>query len=316
VTDAAYISFLPMVMRGGIWAVALRGDTGARAADHAASLRYVTPGFFRTLDIPLKKGRDVAEADAQNSLKVAVVSESFARQYFPGEDPIGKRFTIAFFERTIVGVAGDIRVRGLEGPSEPQVYVPYRQIPDGYMSIYAPKDLAIKASTPPARLVPAVRAIIRGADPDEPVSDVRLLSDIVEDETTTRSGQVRVLGAFALVAVLLAGVGIHGLLAFGVSQRMQEFGVRMALGARPGEIAGLVVRRGIRLALAGAVPGVLLAYAAGRAVEALLAGVPPGDPLTFAGVALFAAVMTIAGSLVPALRAFRVNPLEALRAEV
>jgi predicted permease len=316
VADAAYISGLPMVVRGAVWSIALKGDPGGLTEGRSVSLRYVTPGFFRTLGIPLKQGRDVEDGDGPKSPFVAVVSESLARRQWPGQDPIGQRFTVAFFERTIVGVAADVRMRGLEAPGEPQVYIPYRQIPDGYMIPYAPKDLAIRTSLPPAQIVPAVRAIVQRADPQEPISDVRLLGDIVAAETGPRTEQLRVLGAFAFVAALLAAVGIHGLLAFGVSQRVQEFGVRMAIGARPFDVASLVLAQAARLAVAGVVPGLLLAYAAGRSLQALLAGVSPGDPATFAAVAAVAVLMTVAGSVAPAWRAQRVNPIDALRADV
>jgi predicted permease len=315
VTSAAYISGLPMVQRGGIWSVLLNGDTASRRASQSVSLRYTTPDFFRTLGIPLLKGRDVSDADGAGTQFVTVVSESFVRRYWPGEDPIGRRFAVAFFERTIVGVVADIRARGLEATSEPQVYIPYRQIPDGYMSTYAPKDLAIKSSAPLDQLVPAVRAIIRRADPQEPISDVRPLAGIVSRETAPRAQQVRVLAAFAGVAVLLAAIGLHGLLTFAVSQRTQEFGVRMALGAQPRDLARSVLAQGAALALAGAVPGLLLAYAAGRSLQALLAGVDPSDALTFGVVAMMTIGIALAGSLAAARRAFRLNPVDALRVD-
>ncbi len=314
VVDAAYISGLPMVVRGAIWPVGITGQPGAFLAADSVTLRYVTPGFFRTVGIPFQRGRDVSDDDDGRAAFVAVVSESFARRHWPGEDPIGKRFTVAFFERAIVGVVADIRTRGLESPSEPQVYLSYLQIRSGAMPTYAPKDLAIRASGEVTPLVPAVREIIRRADPEEPVSDVRLLSDIVGQETAPRSAQVRVLGAFAAIALLLAVTGIHGVLAFGVSQRTQEFGVRMALGAQPADLAAMILRQGALLALGGAIPGLLLAYAAGRALQALLAGIPAGDPATFAAVAGLTIVMTVAGSMTPARRALRMNAVDALRA--
>jgi putative ABC transport system permease protein len=163
--------------------------------------------------------------------------------------------------------------------------------------------------------MPAVRQIIRAADPEQPVSDVRTMADIVEDQTASRAAQVRVLGAFAAIAFLLAGVGIHGLLSFAVSRRKQEIGVRIALGAQPGEIVKMIVRQGAWLACAGVVPGIVLAYAAGRALEGLLAGVRPGDALTFAGAVGLCVLMTVLGSLVPALRAVRIDPIAAIRSE-
>ena len=315
VTSAGYISGLPFVVRGALWSVSLHGQPEGLADNRSVSLRYLTPGFFGTLGIPVLQGRDVSDNDTQKSPFVAVVSESFARREWPGQDPIGQRFTVAFFERTIVGVVKDVRMRGLEAEGEPQVYIPYRQIPDGYMSTYAPKDLAIKASVAPAQVVSAVRQIVKDADPGEPISDVRMLEAIVAEETAPREGQLRVLGAFAFIAALLAAIGIHGLLAFGVSQRVQEFGVRMAVGAQPSQVARLVFAQGVRLAVIGVVLGVACAYAAARGVAALLAGVSPADPLTFAAVVGLVGVLTIAGSALPAWRALRVNPITALRSE-
>jgi predicted permease len=317
VSGAAYISFLPMVMTGGIWPVAVDGKPVEiqRSGSRTASLRYVTPDFFATMGIPLERGRDVRESDTADAPFAAVVSESFVRRYWPDKDPLGRHFKMAFQDRTVVGVVGDIRVRGLERSSEPQVYLPYRQVQDGALVFYAPRDLVIHAATGPETLLPAVRRIIRSADSEQPISNVRTMADIVDQQTASRAAQVRVLGAFAAIAFLLAGVGIHGLLSFAVSRRRQEIGVRMALGARPGSIVRMIVRQGAVLAGVGVVPGIVLAYAAGRAMEGLLAGVRPGDALTFASAVGLCVLMTVLGSLVPALRAVRVDPISAIRSE-
>jgi predicted permease len=315
VSSAAYISFLPMVMRGGIWPVAVPGGPQDPADLQKASLRFVTPGFFAALAIPLHRGRDVSESDTRNSPFVAVVSESFVRRYWPDQNPLGRGFKIGFFDRTIVGVVGDIHVRGLERSSEPQVYLPYKQVPDGGVIWYAPKDLVVRSTVNAATLVPALRGIIRTANPEQPVSDVRMLGDIVEAETAPRVVQVRVLGAFAAIAFLLAAIGMHGLLSFAVSNRMQEIGVRMALGAQRSDILAMVLRDGVRLAAVGTVLGVSLAYGAGRTMQSLLAGVKPGDALTFATAIGLALLMTLVGTLIPALRAVRVDPTMVIRTE-
>jgi ABC-type antimicrobial peptide transport system permease subunit len=215
----------------------------------------------------------------------------------------------------IVGVAGNVLMRGLERRAEPQVYLPFRQVADGNIIGYIPRALVVRTTTPPETLAPSVRAIIVQIDPTLPVSDVATMADIVERDTASRSAQVRVLAAFAAIAFVLAGIGIHGLLSFSVSQRAQEIGVRMALGAQSGDILRMIVRRSVTLALAGVIPGVVLAYLAGRSMEALLAGVTPADaPTMFAAVGL-SVLMTIVGSLLPTLRALRVDPITALRAE-
>ena len=303
-----------MVMRGGIWPVEIegRGDNEQRPT---AILRYATLDFFNSMSIPIIAGRDISEFDTDDVISVAVVSRSFARLHWPGEDPLGRRFNFAFRDRTVSGVVGDIHVRGLESPSEPQVYLPYKQVPDNSIIFYVPKDLVVRSSLDPAALIADIRRIVREADPELPVSDVQLLADIVDSETAPRRTQIMVLAGFAGLSLLLAGIGIHSLLAYGVSQRTGEIGVRIAMGARSRDILRMVVREGLVLASVGSVFGLAAAYAAGRMMEALLAGVQPDDAMTFlAGVGL-ALAMTVSGSLLPALRAARVDPTEALRAD-
>ncbi len=314
VTRAAYTSFLPFVFRGGLWPVVLAGGNRDFAATNNASLRFVTPGYFHVVQIPLKRGRHFLDSDSATAPAVAVVSESFARTHWPGQDAIGRQFEMGAVERTIVGIVGDVRFRGLERDnSEPQVYFPSLQVPNGQM-FYAPKDLVIAASAP-AALVPAVRDIIKRVDPQLPITDVRLFTDVVALETAPRTAQVRVLGGFALVALLLAAVGIHGLLAFAVSSRAREIGVRMALGAATRDILATVVGRGLLSATLGVVIGAALAFAVGRTLQALLAGVSPADGTTFAVAIAVCLLMTLAGSLIPALRALRVDPIQTIRAE-
>jgi putative ABC transport system permease protein len=315
VESAAYTSFLPMVMRGGIWKVEIPGRVDAPGEGASVSMRFVTPGYFETMGVPLRAGRDVSDSDTRESPFVAIVSESFARSVWPGQDALGRRFKLAFFDRTVVGVAGDVRVRGIERDSEPQVYLPDQQVPDGGVIWYAPKDLAIRATVDPATLLPQVRRIVAQADPRQPISDVRTLDDVVRSETGARTAQVRVLIAFAGAALLLAGVGIHGLLAFVVRSRSQEIGVRVALGAGPRDVLALVLRQAARLAGAGLAAGLVLSYAAGRTMQALLFGVSPHDGVTFAAAISVSALMAGAGSVLPALRALRVDPLTVMRAE-
>ncbi len=316
VSRAAYISFLPMTMRGGIWTVEVEGAAADLPTDRrSASLRFVTPGFFDAVRTPIVRGRDVSFGDTADAPFVAVVSESFARDHWPGQDPLGRRFHMAFQDRIVIGVAGDIKVRGLERESEPQVYVPSAQVPDGGLIFYAPQDLVIRASVPLETLVPSVRAIVAGADPEQPVANVRSLQDVVEAETAPRLAQLRVLGGLTAMAFVLAGVGIYGLLAFSVAARTREIGIRMALGASKGRVLTMVFGGGVRLAMLGIAVGGMLAVAAGRTMQSLLAGVSPSDTRTLVAAALLALVVTLAGSLLPALRAARVDPLVSVRFE-
>jgi predicted permease len=320
VTRAAYVSYQPLGrMRGGIWPVAVDGQPLVRADNQVAFLRYVTPGYFTTMGITMKSGRDIEDGDTRERRPyAAVVSESFVKRYWPKEDVssvLGRRFTFALDDRIVVGVAGDVRMRGLERQAEPQVYLSYKQVADNSIIGYIPRSLAVRTTAEPTSLVAPIRAIIARVDPMLPVSDVNTMTQVVEDDTASRTTQLRVIGAFAVIAFVLAAVGIHGLLSFAVSQRAQEIGVRMALGAQRRDILAMVVGRSARLALAGVVPGVALAYAAGRWMQSLLVGVTPADAPTFLAAAALAVVMTLAGTLLPTLRALRVDPISSLRAE-
>jgi putative ABC transport system permease protein len=315
VSNAAYVSGLPMVMRGGIWSAVPSGQPQEPGEEQTASLRFATPAFFATMGIALRAGRDIAETDTAKMPFVVVVSESLARRYWPRESALGHRLKVAFNDREIVGVVADVRVRGLEQSSEPQVYLSYQQVEDRSIIGYVPKDLVIRVTSRPAALLPGIRAAVAKADPQLPISEVRMLSDIVDADTAPRQVQLRVLGGFAALAFLLAGIGIHGLLAFTVSQRAREIGVRMALGAQAGSILRMIIGQGALLAAAGALLGAGLAYSAGRAMQVLLAGVSPADIPTFAAAIVLSLAMTLLGSILPALRAARLDPAIVMRAE-
>jgi len=322
VTAAAYTSYLPMTFRGGIWDVTIPGRPVNPARPDFASARFVTPQYFRAMGIPLMAGRAFDESDSERTQPIAIVSASFATTYLDGREAIGATFTFGpAGRRTIVGIVGDVKVRGLERRSEPQTYLPYTQQGDNQVMGYSPKDLVVRFD--PAHgdddallaAVPAIRRIITGADPAQPISDVQPLSALVDGETGTRVIQVRVLGAFALVSCLLAAVGLHGLLAFVVSTRTREFGVRLALGAQPRQILALVARRGMWLGLVGVVAGLAVAYDAGRWLDSLLAGISPTDLMTLSVAAGLSLLVTIVSSLLPAIKAARTNPRDAIQAE-
>jgi putative ABC transport system permease protein len=320
VVNASFVSHLPMgKMRGGIWPVSLDGRPANRAENQNAFLRYVTPGYFATLGVRVESGRDIGEVDTTDRKPyVALISDSFVRRFWPNETPasvIGRTFTFAFADRVVIGVVGDVRMRGLERESEPQVYLSSKQVADDSIVGYIPRGLVVRTAGDPASFAPAIRAAVRRADPSLPVTDVATLADVVEGDTAGRVAQLRVIAAFAIIAFMLAGIGIHGLLSFAVSQRTQEIGVRMALGASANDIVSMVLRRIALLVAAGVVPGVALAYAAGRSMQALLAGVKAADAPTLAAAVGLSVTMAIVGSIVPTLRALRVDPISALRAE-
>lgn len=315
VEGAGYISNLPMVMTGGITRVLLPGEPVQREVPQIVSWRIVSPGYVGTMGIPVRAGRDLTEADARGAPLVALVSESFVEQRLGGRDAIGQTITIRDQARTIVGVVGDVRVRGLERTTEPQVYVNYTQPPDGLGGFYHPQDLVVRTRGDAASLVPAIRRVVQQVDPEQPVSHIRMLTEVVGQQTAARRAQVQVLAALAALALLLAAVGIHGLLAFTVAQRDREIGVRLALGAEPARVGRMIVGEGVRLALIGVVPGAIVAWLAGRAMQGMLFGVPALDPVTIGVVAGLCFVTTVVACVAPALRAARIEPIVALRAE-
>ncbi|MDQ3068526.1 MAG: ABC transporter permease [Acidobacteriota bacterium] len=315
VEHAGYITGLPMAVGGQIWAVQPEGAVPVEPGRDTVGLRFATPGYFDAMRIPIREGRNIAASDTRDAPFVAVVSQSFAERFWPGRSAVGRRFKVAFFDRLIVGVAGDVRVRGPERTSEPQVYLPPAQVPDGGLVNAPPKDLAVRANVPPATLLPAIRRIIARADTEQPISNVRLLEEVVHEQIAPRATQARVLGGFAAIAMLLAAIGLYGLLAFAVSRRTRELGLRMALGATPSSVIALVVKRGLTLALAGVAIGAAAAYGAGRWMESLLDGVSPHDVTTFGAAIVLTTGLALLGTILPALRAARISPLTATRNE-
>ena len=315
VEAAAYTSGLPFVMQGGISRVLFPGEADRRDGTQNASYRIITPQFFETMRVPLTDGRDFGELDTRDGQLVTIVSESFVKNRLANEGALGRLINVRNEARVIVGVVGDIMVRGLERTSEPQLYIPASQSRDTVGDIYLPKDLLVRASIAPATLLPAIRAAVRSADVRQPVSNVRLLSELLGDQTGTRRSQVRILCGLAALALLIAAVGIHGLLAFTVAQRDREIGVRLALGADHRVVGRMIFGEGVRMALFGVVPGVIVAYYAARAMSSLLFGVRPADPLTLGVVAAICFLTTIAACVAPALRAVRIEPITALRSD-
>ncbi len=315
VHSAAAISFRPMGdFRGGIWSVVIPGSN--KRDPHAAS-RFVTPGYFATMKTPLLHGRDFELSDRRGSQSVAVVSQSFVKEHWPGETGLGRTFGVKFgnLKFTVVGVAANVRFRGLDRESEPQVYFASAQMPDEGFVWFAPKDFMVAAAGNPRDLMPEIRRIVARADPVQPVSDVQTISELIEDDTAARRTQLWVIGAFAAAAFLLASIGIHGLLSFAVSQRTVEIGLRRALGAQAGDIAWMVLGEALMLAMGGAAIGLAVAYAIGRSMQAVLAGVAVADPPTMMVAVAAAGAMTLFGALLPAVRALRVDPARTLRGE-
>jgi putative ABC transport system permease protein len=275
----------------------------------SAHYRTATPDYFRAMGIRVLRGRVFDDADRDGRPLVAVVSASAAQRYWPNRNPIGERFSINQPEITIVGVVADVHAASLDAPPQPTVYVPYRQDPWPFMTF------ALRTTASPATLANAVRDAIWRVDKEQPVGAVLTMDQQLSNSLTRRRFSVMLLSAFGAVAVSLAAIGLYGVLAFIVAQRRREIGVRMALGAQPRDVIADVLGHGLRLAGLGIVVGIALALAATRLLNALLFGTSPTDAVTFAAVATLLVVVAAGASLVPALRASRVDPLIALRDE-
>ncbi|HWW75235.1 MAG TPA: ABC transporter permease, partial [Pyrinomonadaceae bacterium] len=310
---------------GGVLSLPLGGDTysvgrsfireGRPATpEESANASYLvaTPGYFQALRIPLVSGRTFTAQDSEKAPMVVVVNETMARRFWPGESPVGKRITIwrdEKFPREIVGVVGDTRSKPAE-PAGAQMYVPFAQDPN-----WASLSVVVRTSADPSSLAAAARDEVHALDKAIPVYNARPLSDVVAASLAERRASTLLVGAFALLALLLALVGIYGVTAYYVTQRTHEIGLRMALGARAYHILGLVVGRSLRLTLAGLAVGLCGALALTRAMASLLYEVKPADPLTLAAAAALLGAVALLACLLPARRATRVDPLIALRAE-
>jgi putative ABC transport system permease protein len=315
VQSVAGISFLPLSGPGiGTSFYRLDQPKPADGQLPTTDVRPVTPEFFKTMGIPQLAGRDITPHDNADAPLVAVVSEGLVRRYLPGEDPLGKRLLVSVGRAEgmaveIVGVAGDIKLASLDAETRPVVYIPLPQLSIGLMTF------VVRAGVDPASLAPSVNAAVHAIDPELPVADVRTMEDVV-DATLARPRTVSVLlSAFALMALVLAGVGVYGVMAYSVSQRTQEFGVRMALGATAQSVFRMVIGQAMRLVVVGVVAGLIAAGALTRMLDTLLFQTTALDPLTYAATAVMLMLVAVFAAYVPARRGTRIAPTDALRAE-
>ncbi|HYE16499.1 MAG TPA: ABC transporter permease [Pyrinomonadaceae bacterium] len=320
VVSAGYTTSVPLQWKGGANGLFLEGVQLPPGVFANANHRQVSAGYLQTMGIPLREGRYIEETDDARALPVVVVNETMARQYWQGQSAVGRRLKFGPDEsaddpwRTVVGVVADVRQMGLDAPVKAEAYYPYKQITTH--PFFAPRDLVVRAEAgDPLSLVPAVRREVHAVDPDQPLSSVATMDKVLGDETGSRGTGMVLLAALAGLAVLLAAIGIYGVLAYFVTQHVPEIGVRLALGARPRDILALVLRKGMGLALGGVLAGLAAAYALTRLMESLLFGVSATDPLTFGGLALLLAAVALVACVVPARRATRVDPMTALRYE-
>ncbi|HKG14027.1 MAG TPA: ADOP family duplicated permease, partial [Pyrinomonadaceae bacterium] len=278
-----------------------------------AMYSVVTPDYFKVMRVPVVQGRAFEDRDDAGSTMVAVINEPLARRIFPGEDPIGKHVTIwrdEKFPREIVGVVGEAKSQSLDTDSELQVYVPERQD-----AVWGGMSLVVRAKAEPEALTSAVRGEVRALDRNQPVYDVKTMAQVFADSTAYRRLAALLMAGFACVALVLACVGLYGVISYSVARRTHEIGVRVALGAQGRDVLRLVLSQGMWLALAGVGLGLAIAYAATRVMSSLLYGVSATDTLTFALVSLLLTAAALLACLIPARRATKVDPMEALRYE-
>jgi putative ABC transport system permease protein len=293
---------------------AVEGQPNDNAGERSAYFLAVSPDYFRALGAPLVEGREFAGRDDAAGAKVVVINRSLARRLFPQGGAVGRRLQLVNPEqsgewREVVGVVGDVRYSGLDDPGEAAIYTPFAQTP--FLWNY----LMVRTAMPPATVAEAVRRAVAEAEPSLEAANFRTMHELLSETVAEPRFYTLLVGAFALLALALAALGIYGVTAYSVTERTHEIGVRLALGARPGDVLRMVVGQGMKPALFGALIGLAGAVLLTRALESLLFGVSTTDPLTFAGVAAVLAGVALLACVVPARRAARVDPLVALRYE-
>jgi putative ABC transport system permease protein len=323
VRSAGAGSGLPLAAASGDWSFDIEGRPriGTRYPG-AADWYVVTPGYFETLGVPLERGRLPAASDDSAATNVVVINEATARALFSNEDPIGRRIRFSRGSgveqpwRTVVGIVGDVRFRGLETPPRPEVFMPYQQFVHFAAGGQARSmTLIVKVDRAPLSLVPALRAVLRDLDPEVPPASIIDMASVVSDSVSDRRLNAVLFASFGGLALTLALTGLYGLMAYSVAQRTRELGVRMALGAPRRTVLSMVMAEGIRLVLAGAAIGLAAALFLATRLGPMLYDVEPRDLSVVAAATTLLAVVALAASAIPARRATRVDPVIALRAE-
>jgi putative ABC transport system permease protein len=312
VTSAGAVAIPPLARSGYGGTFTLIGRPEPLEEPRMA-VRAATPGYLETVGIPLRRGRTITPADTETSAPVAVISEAAAKMYWPGEDPIGQRIRIHVSaasregEREIVGVVGDIKAGRIESAAAPLVYLPHAQYPFEFMTVF------VRTAGEPAALAPMVRAQLSALDPDLAIGDIRPGAALIADAVAQPRFRMVLLTFFAMAALTLAALGLYGVMAYAVSQRRHEIGLRIALGAAPGDVVGMVLRQGMVPVVAGMAAGLAGAAGLTHVMRGLLYGVEPFDPLTFVGVSLLLLAVAALACYVPSRRAAAVDPLIAMR---
>ncbi len=314
VVSAGSVTFLPFSGPGAATGFDIVGDPESQAGQRpVCDVRVTHPGYFETMRIPLKRGRLFEAADnRRDAPRRFVVNEAMARLHFRDRDPIGARLVVQMGDDVpgeIVGVVGDARYAALDGVVRPMVYYPHAHLPFPFMT------LVVRAAGEPEQLASAVVGAVRSMDPKQPVSDVRTMNQWIDSSTAQPRFNTTLLTVFSALALGLAVIGIYGVMSYSVTQRSHEIGVRLALGATPGEVRGMILGGGLKLAAIGVVIGLAAALAASRILSGLLFEISPANTITYVAVGMIWLVIAVAASWIPARRATKIDPIQALRYE-
>ena len=315
VESAGAVSELPMAGSNSTASFQVEGQqTGAADGDSLSAFRTASPGYFKTMEIPVLRGREFRDADGSDAPRAVVVDRRLAERYWSGQDPIGRRLKMTFDGpddpwRSVVGVVGEVKHYGLNASSYPHIYIPYAQMPIPYVCLVA------RTGADPAALPAALREKVRGIDTGLPLYNIKTMEQYVSGSLARPRFTTLLLGIFAAVAVILAAVGIYGVISYSVAQRTHEIGIRLALGATRRDVLRLILGQCARFSLAGVAIGIAGAVALTRLLGSLLFGVGPLDPPTYAGVSILFISVALVASYMPARRATRVDPAVALRCE-
>jgi putative ABC transport system permease protein len=306
-------AYLPFSGTNNSWTIKIEGSLSRPSgAWLEPGWRPVTANYFRTMGIPLVKGRDFAASDDDETAPgVAVINEAAARACWPGEEPLGSRFKLEGRTYAVVGVVKDVKHARLDGEAAPEIYFPYSQLPITWRGM----TVVARTEAAPEHLAAALRSVVQELDKDQPIYNVRTLEGLISKSVSRPQFHLLLLGSFAALALLMASLGLYGVMSYTVTQRTPEIGIRMAFGAQPRDALKLVVGAGLKLTLIGIGIGLLAAFALTRVMESLLFGVSATDPLTFAEVAFLLIAVALLACYLPAWRATQVDPLVALRSE-
>ena len=314
VEAAGYTTSVPLEWKGGTSVLAIEGRPREAALAYDANHRQISTGYFETVGVPLRLGRFFRRGDDERAPLVVIVNDALARQYWPGEDPVGRRIAIdpggSPQWRTVVGVVGDVRQMALDLPARAEIYLPYRQI--ATQPWFTPRDLVVRTAGDPAQAADAIVRAVHAIDPALAISNIRPLDTVLDEEVASRRVGTTLLISFAAFALVLAVVGLYGVIAYFVAQHVPEIGVRIALGAQPGDILRFVVARGMSLALAGVAIGTLSAIVLPRLMASLLYGATGGVIIGLSA-SLVLLILSFLASYLPARRATRLDPVAALR---